>query len=297
MMNIGIAGIGKMGSAIAARLHQLGHQVTIWNRSKPRAQALLDAGLQWVPTPQALAQRCELVLSLLTDEQALDDVYLGTHGLLSSPSDNTLFIEMSTVTPGKHEQLSQAATAAGAAYLECPVSGSVGPAKEGKLIGFAGGDATQLQRARPVLEQLCRRLEHVGPIGSGALMKLTVNLPLMVYWQTLGEALSLTEHLGLDPRQVIDVLSESSGGPNMLKVRGPSIAQTLTGTPNEQVTVNVATMRKDLQAMVNQAGLLGKQVPLTQATLDSFNQAIAQGLGPADCTQLPVWWLQTGAKA
>lgn len=183
-----------------------------------------------------------------------------------------------------------------AAYLECPVSGSVGPAKDGKLLGFVGGEAADLARARPVLELLCRRIEHVGPHGAGATMKLAINLPLMVYWQTLGEALSLIEPLGLDPQRVIEVFSESSGGPNMLKVRGPMIAQALAGQKNEAVTVDVATMRKDVRAMLAQAQSLGRKLPLTEATLKSFDQAAQSGLDAADCSKLPVWWLSTGGK-
>jgi 3-hydroxyisobutyrate dehydrogenase len=107
------------------------------------------------------------------------------------------------------------------------------------------------KKSRALLDVICRRVEHVGPHGAGATMKLAVNLPLMVYWQTLGEALSLVEPLGLDPQRVIDILSDSSGGPNMLKVRGGMIAKTLSQQKSDQVTVNVATMRKDMQAMLD----------------------------------------------
>jgi 3-hydroxyisobutyrate dehydrogenase len=295
-MRIGIAGTGKMGSAIASRLHTLGQPVTVWNRSKARAQALLDSGIAWAATPAELATQCDVVLSLLTNEQALDDVYLSAQGLWSGPVKDKLFIEMSTVKPAKQQEQAARARAVQAAYLECPVSGSVGPAKDGKLLGFVGGEAADLARARPVLELLCRRIEHVGPHGAGATMKLAINLPLMVYWQTLGEALSLIEPLGLDPQRVIEVFSESSGGPNMLKVRGPMIAQALAGQQNDAVTVDLATMRKDVRAMLAQAQSHGRKLPLTEATLKSFDQAAQSGLDAADCSRLPVWWLSTGGK-
>jgi 3-hydroxyisobutyrate dehydrogenase len=238
-----------------------------------------------------------MVISLLTDEAALDDVYLGTHGLWSAPGGNTLFIDMSTVSPAKQQAMAQAAAAAQAQYLECPVSGSVGPAKEGKLMGFVGGDAATLARAQDVLAQLCRRIEHVGPHGAGATMKLAVNLPLMVYWQTLGEALSLIEPLGLDPQRVVEVFTESSGGPNMLKVRGAMLAQALGNTPSETVTVNLATMRKDVRTMLAQGAAQNRHLPLTEQTLKSFDQAAAEGLDGADCTQVVLWWLRQAAVA
>jgi 3-hydroxyisobutyrate dehydrogenase len=296
-MRIGIAGTGKMGSVIAARLHTLGNSVTVWNRSKERAQGLIDSGIGWAATPAELAAQCDVVLSLVTNEQALDDVYLSPQGLLSGDVKDKLFIEMSTVKPAKQQELAQHAEGFHAAYLECPVSGSVGPAKDGKLIGFVGGDAQHLERAKAVLEQLCRRIEFVGPHGSGATMKLAINLPLMVYWQTLSEALSLIEPLGLDPQRVIEVFSESSAGPNMLKVRGPMIAQALAGEKNDAVTVDVATMRKDVRAMLAQAQAHQRKLPLTEATLKSFDAAADSGLNAADCTKLLVWWLQAGGKA
>lgn len=296
-MRIGIAGTGKMGSAVAGRLFDLGHTVSVWNRSTQRAQPLLDKGLAWAGSPAALAGGAELVITLLTDETALDEVYLSAQGLLSVPGAGKTFIDMSTVRPAKQRELAAAAQAAGAAYLECPVGGSVGPAKEGKLIGFVGGAAEDLAPVQAVLQQLCRRVEHVGPHGAGATMKLAINLPLMVYWQTLGEALSLIEPLGLDPARVIDIFADTSGGPNMLKVRGPMIAQALAGTAGNAVTVDVATMRKDVRTMLEHGRSQGREMPLTAETLKNFDRAAERGLDAADCAQLPVWWLREGGRA
>lgn len=296
-MHIGIAGTGKMGSAIARRLLGCQHRVTVWNRTAERAQPLLGQGAEWAASAAELASRADPVITMVTDEQALDAVYLGPQGLLSSDVKGKLFIDMSTVKPAKQQEIAAKVKAAGASYLECPVGGSVGPAQEGKLIGFVGGASADLDRAREVLGQLCRRVEHVGPHGAGATMKLAINLPLMVYWQTLGEALSLIEPLGLDPARVVEILSETSGGPNMLKVRGPMIAQALSGAKSPQVTVDVATMRKDMKAMLDQARLQGRQLPLTALALGCFERAAGAGLDQADCTQLPVWWLGQGGKA
>ena len=127
-------------------------------------------------------------------------------------------------------------------------------------------------------------------------MKLAINLPLMVYWQTLGEALSLIEPQGLDPKRVVDILSDSSGGPNMLKVRGGMIAQALAGEGNGAVTVDVATMRKDVRTMLDFARSQRRRLPLTEETLRNFERAAGTGLDGADCAQLPVWWLREGGK-
>jgi 3-hydroxyisobutyrate dehydrogenase len=296
-MRIGIAGTGKMGATIARRLASLGHHVTVWNRTRDKAQPLLADGIAWADTPRSLAAASEVVLSLLTNEQALDAVYSGADGLLSPAAEGKLFIEMSTVPPARQQEMARRAAAVHAAYLECPVGGSVGPAKEGKLIAFVGGAEADLARARPLLEQLCRRIEHVGAHGAGETMKLAVNLPLMVYWQTLGESLSLMQSLGLDPKRAVDILADSSGGPNMLKVRGPMIAQALAGEQPGTITVDVATMRKDVRAMLDEAQRHGRRLPLAEETLRNFERAAQQGLDGADCSQLPVWWLAEGGKA
>jgi 3-hydroxyisobutyrate dehydrogenase len=296
-MHIGIAGTGKMGTAIGKRLLANGHRLTVWNRTPERARELIELGAARVDSPRELADRVEAVITMLTDELALDQVYFGAAGLLSGPVANQLMIDMSTVSPAKQQEIGARAQAAGATYVECPVGGSVGPAQEGKLLGFAGGTAENLARARPLLEQLCRRVEHVGALGAGATMKLAINLPLMVYWQTLGEALSLVQGLGLEPERVIDILSDTSGAPNMLKIRGPMIAQALAGQPNQKVTVNISTMRKDLRAMLDQAAHQHYQLPLTALALQCFDRAADKGLDSADCTQLPVWWLGEGGRA
>ena len=295
-MKIGIAGIGKMGQAIGGRLLGLGHTLHVWNRTEVRAQPLLSAGALWAANPQALAEQVDVVISLLTNEDAIESVYFGEHGLTRGPVAGKVFVEMSTVKPAKQQEMAPRVEALGAGYLECPVSGSVGPAKEGKLIGFVGGSAATLDKVHALLSQICRRVEPVGMHGAGAMMKLAVNLPLMVYWQTLSEALSLIEPLGVDPQRVVDILSDSSGGPNMLKVRGGMIAQALAGEKNDMVTVNLATMRKDVKTMLAQGTSLQRAMPLTTLALESFERAASDGMDAADCSHYPVWWLQHGSK-
>ncbi|MEY2809671.1 MAG: hypothetical protein RLZ66_1182 [Pseudomonadota bacterium] len=295
-MKIGIAGIGKMGQAIGGRLLGLGHTLHVWNRTEARAQPLLSAGALWAANPQALAEQVDVVISLLTNEDAIESVYFGEHGLTRGPVAGKVFVEMSTVKPAKQQEMAPRVEALGAGYLECPVSGSVGPAKEGKLIGFVGGNAATLDKVHALLSQICRRVEPVGMHGAGAMMKLAVNLPLMVYWQTLSEALSLIEPLGVDPQRVVDILSDSSGGPNMLKVRGGMIAQALAGEKNDMVTVNLATMRKDVKTMLAQGTSLQRAMPLTTLALESFERAASDGMDAADCSHYPVWWLQHGSK-
>jgi 3-hydroxyisobutyrate dehydrogenase len=143
-----------------------------------------------------------------------------------------------------------------------------------------------------MLEQLCRRIEHIGDYGAGSMMKLAINLPLMVYWQTLAEALSLIEPLGLDPKRVIDIFADSSGGNNLLKNRGPLIAQTLVDGKTDSVNVPVNTLIKDMQAMCRHAQTLDRHLPLTELAMANFQKTAGAGLGPADSSEHLVWWLK-----
>ena len=283
-MKIGLAGTGRMGSAIAQRLASLGHEMMVWNRTGDKARAL---GLPVAATPAELAARSEVVISILTDAKAVDQVYAE---MLKADVKGKLFIEMSTVRPDVQKALSRRVSSAGASLVECPVGGTIGPAKEGKLFGFVGGEAADVARAKPVLDQMCRRVEHVGSAGAGASMKLAINLPLLVYWQALGEALSLIKHLNLEPQRTMDILADTSGAPTMLKNRAATIAGALGGKEPSPITVNIDTMKKDLGEMIEEMRSLGWSSPVTQAALDGFSHASKTGLGARDVTLLPVRW-------
>lgn len=285
-----------MGAAVAGRLLAVGHDVAVWNRTREKAEALSRAGASVAATPAALATPAQIVITLLTDAAAIEATYHGAEGLLAGEVGGKLFIDMSTVRPDTEKALAAKVAAKGAALIECPVGGTVGPAKEGKLFGFVGGDAADVARAKPVLDQLCRRVEHVGPIGAGASLKLAINLPLLVYYQALGEALSLCRSLDVDPGRLMDIFADTSGGPNMLKTRGPAIAATLEGRQTTPVTFDVNLIRKDLRTMLDEAAWLGVSMPLTARALDCYDAAARDGLGASDATMLPAHWLRAGGR-
>ena len=219
IMKIGIAGVGRMGAAIAERLMETGQEVLVWNRSGDKLAALEAKGAVACASPVALAEAAEVIVTILTDAAAIEAVYDSGDGLLSKKIDGRLVIEMSTVRPETEQALAGRVRAAGGAFVECPVGGTVAPAKGGKASGFRRRRSGGCRARRPVLEALCRRLEHVGQVGAGSSVKLAINLPLAVYWQTLGEALALCRSLGLDEARLVDMISDSSAGPNVLKNR------------------------------------------------------------------------------
>ena len=285
-MKIGFAGMGRMGATMAARLLTFGHEVTVWNRTVAKTQPLADAGAKVAATPAELASRSEMIFTILTDADAIQATYLGKNGLLDGTVIGKLFVEMSTVRPQVERHLAQSIQAKGAFLLDCPVGGTVGPAREGKLMGFVGGHERHLARAKPVLDQLCRRVDHCGAIGAGASMKLAINLPLSVYWQACGEALALCQPLGLDPAKVIEIFAETSGGPNVLKSRGPSLINALRGVAPSPVTFDIDSIRKDIRTMLEEAKSLGRDLPVSVKALECYDEASRNGLGAADAVMM-----------
>jgi 3-hydroxyisobutyrate dehydrogenase len=272
-MHIGIAGIGNMGSNIGARLMELGHALTVWNRNADKTRALGEAGAAVARTPAELASAVDLVITILTNAEAIDAVYDGPQGLLAGNFKGKLFVEMSTVPPEVQVARADKVRAAGGAYVECPVSGSVIPARSGRLMGLMGAEPADAARARPVLEQLCRRVMHAGPVGSGALLKLAVNLPLMIYWQALGEQLALCRSLPIDPKDLLDFISETSGAANVLKQRMPGIVARLKNEPSDIRTFHLDGGIKDVTAMLAEGRKRGLELPLLQQTLACYEDA------------------------
>jgi 3-hydroxyisobutyrate dehydrogenase len=289
-MHVGVAGLGKMGAAIARRLIETGNQVTVWNRSAEKSPPLIAAGAAVAASPAALASAVEAVITILTDEAAIAEVYDAPAGLLAGDIKGKLFIEMSTVRPQVETALAHRVRAKGAAFVECPVGGSTGPARQGKLIGLMGAEPADAARAKPLLDQLCRRIEHCGPVGAGSVMKLTINLPLLVYWQALGEALALCRPLGIDPARLIDLFSDSSGGPNVLKSRGPALVRMLEGEDAGPVTFRLDDGAKDLHMMLAEGAAHGVEMPVVAGALAGFEEASRKGLGGGEVCGLSIYW-------
>ncbi|HYS75265.1 MAG TPA: NAD(P)-dependent oxidoreductase [Burkholderiales bacterium] len=291
-MKIGIAGTGRMGAAIGERMIGLGHELAVWNRTAEKTRALAAAGARLAVSPSQLASSSETIITVLTDAAAIDAAYRGRSGLLSADVSGKLFIEMSTVRPETERALAADIRNRGAVMVECPVGGTVGPARDGKLFGFVGGEAGDVARARPLLEKMCRRIEHVGPVGAGASMKLAINLPLLVFWQAFGEALALCRPLGLDAARLVDIFADTSGGPNVLKNRGPALAAAIQGKAVGPITVDIDAMRKDLRTMIEEARSFGADLPATASALQCYDEASRDGLGKDDITAIPVRWMK-----
>lgn len=278
-MQVGFCGLGGMGAAMAARLLERGHRLTVWNRTAAKAGPLAEQGAASASTPAEVARQNQLVITCVFDDDAVTQVYTGPGGILAADCAGKLLIETSTVSAGTIRGIAEKAAAKGAAVLECPVAGAPAMARGGNLMGFAGGAEPDFERAKPILDDLCQRVDYFGPLGSGNAVKLAVNLPLLAYFEALGEALALARDVPVDPEKMIAALSQSPGGANVMKIAAGWITEALNSGSEAGGVMSLASVRKDLHLMLDAARRAGAILPLTSAALHSYDSAVADGWG------------------
>jgi 3-hydroxyisobutyrate dehydrogenase len=289
VMKIGVCGVGRMGAALTERLIEVGHEVMIWNRTPARCQPLQAKGAARADSPAALAAANDVTLVIVTDAAAQAAVYGGPAGIAAANLEGRLVIDMSTVPSAASKRAAEQVRTASGTFVECPVGGTVAPAKAGKLLGMAGGEVANVNRARPLLEQLCRRVEHVGPVGAGAAMKLAVNLPLAVYWEALGEALSIATTGGVSKELAADLMSDSSGAIAVMKPRIPMILDAIDGNATPAPAFDIAGMAKDLAVMQATAEANGIAAPVTAAARAAYESAQTDGWADRDAATQAAW--------
>ena len=292
-MVIGIVGIGNMGRPIAEHLAEVGETLVLWNRTRERAQGIPNSEV--AQTPRDVANQANIILSLLANDGAIDAVYRGTDGILQADLTGKTVVEFCTTSPETVQALEKAVNAKGGLFLECPVSGNVVPARSGQLMGLAGGTQAAFDSAHPVLAKMTRRLEHLGPVGSGAAMKLAVNLPLMVYWSALGEALGLALAKGVDPTLALDILSDSSGAIGAAKKRVPPIRDMLVSGDPGDVSFSLTNAIKDMKLMEDLAARSGTPNQVIAAVRAKAEAAAAQGWSEFDNSLVGVQGLNAGS--
>jgi 3-hydroxyisobutyrate dehydrogenase len=281
-MKIGLVGLGRMGAAIAQRLGERGCEVIAWDRSEKAREAQRKRGLRVVEGPRAVASAADVVLSIITEDKGVRQIFTGSDGFLSGEVAGKLFIEMSTLQPATHRELAPLVKAKGASLVDSPVMGSIPTVREGKLLALLGGEPADVERARQVLEHLTRRVVHIGPNGAGCAMKLAVNLGMAVYLQSLAEAMSLGQSEGLTLEQMLDIFAEAPTASPWLKGK----VGVLKGEPSD-ITLDIRTMRKDVMSAIATGARNGVAMPATSGTLASLSAAVAGGWGDKDLAEVP----------
>jgi 3-hydroxyisobutyrate dehydrogenase len=210
-MRIGLVGYGRMGAAMSARIASQGHELVVWNRSSAGAQAAAEAGATLAESPAALVSQCDVAMSSLFDEAAVRSVYLGPAGLAQGALGGRLVIDTSTVPPEMGAVLAQAIAGAGGRFVDSPVVGTIGPAREGRLVALCGGAPADIAAARETLALVSRAIHPMGPSGAGYAGKLAVNLLKATYWAALGDCLGLGRRYGIEPDAILDVIESGPG--------------------------------------------------------------------------------------
>ena len=250
MANLGFVGLGLMGSRIVKRLLDGGYQVFGYNRTRTKAESLIQAGMQWKDSPREVAQAADITLSMVTDTVALSLIIDGEDGILAGLSAGKIYVDMSTVSPKLIHALSERVAATGAQMLEAPVSGSLPAAEAGTLILYVGGNAETLEKVRPVFEQISQKIIHVGGNGQAIAIKVAINLNLPIQLVSLFEGVLLAERSGVPRAAALDGLLNSVAASTAMKYRGPFMLK----MPDE-VWFSAAMMKKDIQLALE----LGKE--------------------------------------
>jgi 3-hydroxyisobutyrate dehydrogenase-like beta-hydroxyacid dehydrogenase len=277
MASVGFLGLGKMGRSMAPRLLDAGHALIVWNRTAGKANALVANGAVNAADPADVAAAADIVVSMLADDAAVLDVFEGSRGLLGVPVSGKLFIDMSTLRPATVYRLAERVRAQGAGFVDAPVSGTVGPARDGQLLVLCGASDDDFRHAQPILNVFARRIVHAGPVGQGALLKLVVNLPLAVYWASLGEAIAMGKHGGLNLQLMLETIQDSSAALAALSFKMPNILD-----PDTPVAFDVSSMQKDLQSMLETGNGAGLPMRVAEAVTATYAAAVDGGLAATD---------------
>jgi 3-hydroxyisobutyrate dehydrogenase-like beta-hydroxyacid dehydrogenase len=259
------------------RLLEAGHTVTGYNRTKSKAQWLLDAGMKWGDTPRAVAETTEVILSMIADTRALHAITGGADGILAGLSAGKIYIDMSTVSPAASRNIARQVEERGARMLDAPVSGSVTTLEEGKLSFMIGGDQRTVQTARPILETIGPKVTHVGTNGLAASMKIATNLSLAVQMLAFSEGVLLAEKSGIARETAVEVLLNSVIASPMVKYRGPFVLD----MPDE-AWFDVNMMQKDLLLALEMGRDLNVPLPTTAITNEMLTAARGMGLSDKD---------------
>ncbi|HEV8226044.1 MAG TPA: NAD(P)-dependent oxidoreductase [Methylomirabilota bacterium] len=277
MPKIAFVGLGAMGGAMAQRLLAAGHSVTGYNRTRAKAEALAPRGLAVADSARAAVEGASVVLSMVTDSEALRDVALRPDGILAGLGENAVWAEMSTVSPTVTRMLGERVAEKGAALLDAPVSGSTVTIAQGQLSFIVGGDAAALERIRPYLLAIGPTITHVGALGLAVTMKIAVNLSIGVQMLAFSESVLLAEKSGIPREKAVEAILKGVTASPMLKYRGPFVLD----MPAEAL-FTVVLMQKDMRLALEQGRAVGVPLPATGLVHELLTGARGLGLAEKD---------------
>ena len=277
MANLGYVGLGVMGGRMVHRLLEKGHTVTGNNRTKSKAQWLLDRGMTWADTPRGVAESADVTFSMVTDSSALESIANGPDGILAGLGPGKIWIDMSTVSPAASRALAEKARAKGADMVDSPVSGSVITLEQGKLTMMVGGKLETFEKVKPLLLDIGMKATHVGDNGLAVSMKIATNLSLVVQMLAFSEAVLLAEKSGIPRKTAVEVLTNSVIASPMVQYRGPMVLQ----MPDE-AWFDMKMMQKDTSLALEMGRRLAVPLPTTSVANEFLTAARGMGLTEKD---------------
>jgi 3-hydroxyisobutyrate dehydrogenase-like beta-hydroxyacid dehydrogenase len=277
MANIGFVGLGLMGSRIVKRLLEAGHQVSGYNRTRAKAESLIQAGMRWKNSPKEVAQAADITLSMVADTAALSSITDGKNGILAGLSAGKIYVDMSTVSPETTRLIARRVTDSGAEMLDAPVSGSVSAVEAGTLVIYVGGSKEALEKVRPIFEQLSQRVIYVGTNGQAVSMKIAINLNIAPQLVSLFEGVLLAERSGIPRAEALDGLLNSVVASTAMKYRAPFILKM-----PEEVWFSAKMMKKDIELALDLGKELGVTLKTAELTNEMLTKAIEMGWGDED---------------
>jgi 3-hydroxyisobutyrate dehydrogenase-like beta-hydroxyacid dehydrogenase len=277
MAELGFVGLGTMGGGVVRRLLAAGHAVTVWNRTREKAEPLLEAGARWADSPRSVAERSDIVFTMVTNTAAVQAVTEGPDGILAGLGPGKVYVDMSTASPANTRALAETVVAVGAQMLDAPVSGSVITLEEGKLSIMVGGERETFERVKPVLEAIGPRVFHLGPNGAAVTMKIAINLSLAVQMLAFSEGVLLAEKTGIAREQAVEVMLASVIASPMVVYRGPFVLE----QPDE-AWFDCRMMQKDMNLALELGRELEVPLPTTAVTNELLTAANAMGIGDRD---------------
>lgn len=288
MAKITFIGLGNMGAPMAANLLKDGHDVTVFDLSKPAVEALVAEGARTADSGKAAAEGAECVITMLPAGKHVEAVYLGDDGLLAALPAGTLVIDSSTIAPETARNVAEQAAERKLAFIDAPVSGGVGGAKAGTLTFICGGDASTFGKAKPILEGMGKNIFHAGPHGAGQVAKICNNMLLAILMAGTSEALALGAKNGLDPAVLSEIMKQSSGGNWALNVYNPwpGVMEGVPASRDYQGGFLVNLMAKDLGLAFDNAVTNQASIPMGSLARNLFQLHAGQGNGELDFSSI-----------
>ncbi|WP_226611181.1 3-hydroxyisobutyrate dehydrogenase [Marinobacter nauticus] len=288
MAKITFIGLGNMGAPMAANLLKAGHDVTVFDLSKPAVEALVAEGARTADSGKAAAEGAECVITMLPAGKHVEAVYLGDDGLLAALPVGTLVIDSSTIAPETARNVAEQAAERELAFIDAPVSGGVGGAKAGTLTFICGGDASTFEKAKPILEGMGKNIFHAGPHGAGQVAKICNNMLLAILMAGTSEALALGAKNGLDPAVLSEIMKQSSGGNWALNVYNPwpGVMEGVPASREYQGGFLVNLMAKDLGLAFDNAVTNQASIPMGSLARNLFQLHAGQGNGELDFSSI-----------